>query len=317
MKKIALTLISAVVAASCIVAAACSGGATTYVANDAKDLPREDFGIALKKEDADMVAAVNAVIDQWVDNGAMNQYFSYYSELADETKSPTAPSGLKVSWDLSQYTETIDMYTESGFAPYEFIHSSGYAVSDGSAEEGTYKIAGIDVAIACQVAENLKCKLVIHDVAFDTVITNLNAAPGKAIAAAGISITPERAEEVAFSNMYSSSTLTIVCAKEDPEAKEGDYHEYHNLKELNGLKIGVQEGTSGDLIATAATGSAGYALTETNDDGDEVVTSTIKLTGSEVVTFKTYGAALAALKAGKIDVIFMDKVPAQLLIANA
>ncbi len=320
MKKLALGLISAVLAASCVLAAACTGTAS-YVANDATDLPQEDFGVALKKGDADMVAAVNAVVDEWLDNGTMDKYFSYYTDLyAAETEgsaAPAVPTGLKVTWDLSGYTETLKMYTESGFAPYEFTSTSGYPVSDGSALEGAYSVAGIDVAIACQVAENLHCKLEIYDVLFDTIITNLNSASGKALAAAGLSITAERAKEVDFSNMYSSSTLTIVCAQEDPEAPADGYHEYHSLGELNGLKIGVQEGTSGDLIATAAAGENGYNLTETDDEGNEVVTGNIKLTGSEVVPYKTYAAALAALKAGKIDVIFMDKVPAQLLIANA
>lgn len=306
MKKIALALISAVLAGACIVGVAACGAGAEYVANDAQDLLQEDFGIALKKDDTEMVEAVNAVVDEWNEDGTMTKYFDYYTDLADETKSPTAPDGLKLTWDLSSYTETLDLYTESGFAPYEFVHSSGYAVSDGAEGQGAYKVAGLDIAIACQVAENLQCKLVIHDVLFDTIITSLKADSGKALAAAGMTINEERQQEVDFSNIYSSSTLTIVCEKDAG---------YTKLADLNNLKIGVQEGTSGDLIASEAS-KTGYAVTVEDENGEEV-TTTIKLTGAEVVQYKTYAAALAALKAGKIDVIFMDKVPAQLLLANA
>ncbi len=303
MKKLSL-LIPAAVLAACLAFGAACGGTTEYVANDATDLLQEDFGVAVKKGDTEMKAAVDAVVDQWVNDGTMDKYVSYYSDLADENASPTAPQGLKLSWDLSANTETLDMYTESGFAPYEFVHTSGYSVSDGSAEDGAYSITGIDVAIACQVAENLKCKLVIHDVAFDSIISHLDAADGKALAAAGLTINAERAQQVDFSNIYSSSTLSIVCDKEK---------NYTKLADLDGLKIGVQEGTSGDLTASAATKPEGHSYE--NEDGETV---TVKLTSdkTEVVTYKTYAAALAALQAGKIDVIFMDKVPAQLLIKN-
>jgi len=126
-----------------------------------------------------------------------------------------------------------------------------------------------------------------------------------AIAAAGLTINAERAAEVDFSNIYSSSTLSIVSA----ESKA-----YTSLASLTGLKIGVQEGTSGDLIASAAV-KDGYVYEVENDD-ETTSEITVKV-DAEVVAFKTYAAALAALKTGKIDVIFMDKVPSLLLIANA
>lgn len=309
MKKIALLLPAALLAVA-FAAGAC-GKTVELVSNDATDLLQEDFGIAVKKGDSEMLSAVNKVVDEWVDNGTMDLYFDYYSALAEEGASPTAPSGLKLTWDLSANTETLDLYTESGFAPYEFLHKDGYSVSDGSASDGAYAVAGIDVAIACQVAEDLGCKLVIHDVLFDTIIYNLNSASGKAIAAAGLTINPERASEVDFSSIYSSSTLSIVCDKSA---------NYKSLKDLDGLKIGVQEGTSGDLIASAAISAEGYTyVVEEGEDGKEDMTATIKLTSdkTEVFPYKTYAAALAALQSGKIDVIFMDKVPAQLLLKNA
>lgn len=298
MKKIALALIAALSACVCFAVAACGVG-VELVANDAQDILQEDFGIAVKKGDGEMLNAVNAVVDEWLENGNMDKYFDYYNELAEEGANPTAPEGLKLEWDLSGYTEELHLYTETGFAPYEFISSKGYPLS------ATANVAGIDVAIACQVAENLNCKLVVHDVLFDTVIQSLNSQSGKAMAAAGITITEERAEAADFSNVYSSSTLTIVCTADA---------QYSKLADLDGLKIGVQEGTSGDLIASAAITGDGYSYED--EDGNTV--GPIKLGATtEVVQMKSYSALIQALKSGKIDVIFMDKVPALLLIKNA
>ncbi len=307
MKKLIFASMATVLSAACLLGAAACGGNGDFVANDATDLLQEDFGIAVKKGDTEMLNAVNAVVDAWNENGDMQKYFNYYSDLADANKTPTAPDGLKLTWDLSSYTETLDMYTETGFAPYEFVHTSGYPVADGNESEGAYSAAGLDVAIACEVAESLHCKLVIHDVTFDSVITNLNAASGKALVGAGLTISEERAQEVDFSSIYSSSTLSIVCAKDAG---------YTTLKSLDGLKIGVQEGTSGDLIATEAKSAEGHSYEVGEEDEKETVTIKFASAETEIVQYKTYAAALAALKSGKIDVIFMDKVPALLLLAN-
>ena len=300
MKKIILTLLAALTVCVCFAVAAC-GGNVELVANDAEDLLKEDFGVAVKKGDDDMLNAVNAVIDGWIENGDMDKYMEYYSALAEEgAEEPEAPEGLKLEWDLSGYTEELNLYTESGFAPYEFVTSKGYPVSNGE-----YSVAGIDVAIACQVAENLNCKLVINDVAFDNVIQSLKSLSGKGIAAAGITITEERLGEVNFSNVYSSSTISIVCSVDA---------QYHNLADLDGLKIGVQKGTSGDLIASAAMTGEGYSYED--EDGNQ--TAPIKLgENTQIVQMESYSALMQALKSGKIDVIFMDKAPALLLIKNA
>ena len=75
----------------------------------------------------------------------------------------------------------IVMVTEAGFAPYEYYESG--------------KIVGVDIDIANEIATHLGKKLVIKDIAFDSIINELNS--GKAdFAAAGMSITEERLKEV-------------------------------------------------------------------------------------------------------------------------
>ncbi len=291
MKKMAKFVVSfmlvAVVIGASFALVACNGDDKNYVAVAAIDLLQEDFGIAVKKGNTALLNAVNVVIDEWLANGKMNQYMDYYSALANEEKggeSAVAPDGLQTSWDFGSATEVVTMYTESGFAPYEFYKGEN--------------IVGLDVAIMSQVAVNLGKKLEVKDVVFDVVATNVANSTGDAVGAAGITINDERKQVVDFSNVYSSSTLVIVS----------ENGQYSSVKDLAGKTVGVQEGTSGDLIISAAKG-AGY--TYENEDGQDV---TVTAAGATVKQYKQYALALQDLKNGRIDAILMDKIPAELML---
>lgn len=291
MKKMAKFVVSfmlvAVVIGASFALVACNGDDKNYVAVAAIDLLQEDFGIAVKKGNTTLLNAVNVVIDEWLANGKMNQYMDYYSALANEEKggeSAVAPDGLQMSWDFGSATEVVTMYTEAGFAPYEFYKGEN--------------IVGLDVAIMSQVAVNLGKKLEVKDVVFDVVATNVANSTGDAVGAAGITINDERKQVVDFSNVYSSSTLVIVS----------ENGQYSSVKDLAGKTVGVQEGTSGDLIISAAKG-AGY--TYENEDGQDI---TVTAAGATVKQYKQYALALQDLKNGRIDAILMDKIPAELML---
>lgn len=291
MKKMAKFVVSfmlvAVIIGASFALVACNGDDKNYVAVVAIDLLQEDFGIAVKKGNTALLNAVNVVIDEWLANGKMNQYMDYYSALANEEKggeSAVVPDGLQTSWDFGSATEAVTMYTEAGFAPYEFYKGEN--------------IVGLDVAIMSQVAVNLGKKLEVKDVVFDVVATNVANSTGDAVGAAGITINDERKQVIDFSNVYSSSTLVIVS----------ENGQYSSVKDLAGKTVGVQEGTSGDLIISAAKG-AGY--TYENEDGQDV---TVTAVGATVKQYKQYALALQDLKNGRIDAILMDKIPAELML---
>ena len=291
MKKMAKFVVSfmlvAVIIGASFALVACNGDNKNYVAVAAIDLLQEDFGIAVKKGNTSLMNAVNVVIDEWLANGKMNQYMDYYSALANEEKggeSAVAPDGLQTSWNFGSATEVVTMYTEAGFAPYEFYKGEN--------------IVGLDVAIMSQVAVNLGKKLEVKDVVFDVVATNVANSTGDAVGAAGITINDERKQVIDFSNVYSSSTLVIVS----------ENGQYSSVKDLAGKTVGVQEGTSGDLIISAAKG-AGY--TYENEDGQDV---TVTAAGATVKQYKQYALALQDLKNGRIDAILMDKIPAELML---
>ena len=160
------------------------------------------------------------------------------------------------------------LVTEAGFAPYEYY------------EDG--EIVGVDIDIAKEIAKELGKELVIKDVSFDFVINEVKS--GKAdFAAAGISITPERAEEVDFTMEYTTSNQVVVV-KKDSSIKDFD--------DIKNKKIAVQLGTVADLYV---------------EENYKKAT---------VVSHKKYLSAVEDVKTGKADCIIMDELPAKAIVAE-
>lgn len=283
MKKIISLAIVATMLLCSIAAFTSCNKDVELVAIPASDLIQEDFGVAVKKGNTELLDMINAVIKDWLDSGKMDKYIDYYDAIS---KGEDADKGdLTTEWDFGDATETLTLYTESGFAPYEFI------------SEG--KVIGVDVALMSEVAVRNNMKIDIKDVAFDTITTCVKSAEGHAVGAAGMSITDERKEDVDFSNVYASSTIVIVSASGKA---------YDSVADLSGLKVGVQEGTVADIIISdAAKEGKGYQV-----DDDHLLTISSK---TEIKQYKQYALALQDLKAGRIDCILMDKLPAEAMIA--
>ena len=154
-----------------------------------------------------------------------------------------------------------------------------------------------------EVAERLGRTLEIKDVSFDFITQYVSESDGYSVGAAGLTINDERKLTVDFSNVYASSTLVIISA-------EGVA--YDSVADLAGKKVGVQQGTSGDLIISDASDATkgGY----TYKDGEQDITVTAA--GATVQKYQTYALAYQELTSGRIDAILMDKLPAQSLIAT-
>ena len=164
--------------------------------------------------------------------------------------------------------DTLIMVTEAGFAPYEYY-------DDG-------EIVGVDIDIAREIAKEMGKKLVVKDVAFDSIINEVKT--GKAdFGAAGISYTDERAKQVDFSINYSTSNQVVVV-------KNGS--NIRDVNNIDGKKIAVQLGSVADTY----------------------VTSNFK--NSEIVREKKYLAAIQDLKDGKADAVVMDELPAKEMVKN-
>lgn len=271
MKKfIALTL-ATVAAFTTLSLAACGGkDDAKYVANKIAGVEVEQYGFAVGKnasKKTEILDAMNKVIA----NTDINAAVQYYTSVSkDETPSVTLQFA-----NLSDNTAgTLNVYTCSGFEPYEFV-------------DANENVIGVDIYLMELVAEELNMKINVSDMDFDGIVGKV-ASEDNAIGAAGITITEARKESVAFSNPYFDSTQCIIS--KDSEA-------FTQLSQLAGKKIGVQKGTTGYMM-----------VAEAIESGD------LKGTGAELIEYDTGAVAFTALKQGKIDYIVIDELPAQKLV---
>lgn len=137
--------------------------------------------------------------------------------------------------DTTSQGGELVMSTNAEFPPYEF-HSGD-------------KIVGIDIEIAQAVADKMGKTLSIEDMNFDSVIAAVTS--GKSdMGVSGITITDDRLLSVDFSEPYfTASQLVIVKAGTEEEFKDLKKPEEVEAK-LEGKRIGVQLGTTGDIGAT-------------------------------------------------------------------
>ena len=183
---------------------------------------------------------------------------------------------------------TLIVYTEAGFAPFEYIQ-------DG-------KIVGVDVDIMNKVGEKLGKKVKFETVGFDTIVDTVAAGKLCNVGAAGISITEERAKKVDFSNEYYTASLYVIYKANQATTYESTTTDNDTIcvywDSLAGKKIAVQNGTTADLFL--------------GDELDEK--GTIYNTGAKKVGFDALATAVADVGLGNSDVLIIDELPAKKLI---
>lgn len=160
------------------------------------------------------------------------------------------------------------MVTEAGFAPYEYYENG--------------EVVGVDVDIAREIAKYLGKKLVVKDIAFDSIINEVKT--GKAdFGAAGISYSDDRAKNVDFSINYAVSKQVVIV---------NNNSSITNVNGISNKKIAVQLGSIADTFVTE------------------------KYKNANVVRQKKYLAAIEDLKTGKVDCVVMDELPAKEIVSK-
>ena len=163
---------------------------------------------------------------------------------------------------------TLVMGTNATFPPYEFVDENN-------------EVAGIDAEIAGAIADKLGMKLEITDMAFDSLIPALQSGTID-IVLAGMTVDPERAEQVNFTDSYATG-VQVIIVPEGSDIKSPD--------DLDGKNIGVQTGTTGDLYCTDSYGQ------------------------DHVKQFDNGPLAVAALLNGQVDCVVIDNEPAKNYVA--
>jgi polar amino acid transport system substrate-binding protein len=132
---------------------------------------------------------------------------------------------------------------------------------------------GFDVDLMDAIGEKLGLEVVFMTEIFDTLIPTLKAGGKFDVIASGMTIKPERQEEIDFCDPYYDSNQSLVM-------KAGST--YNAPEDLSGKKIGVQSGTTGEAWAQE------------------------NIPDATLVPFKNATEAFSAAAAGNVDAIVND-----------
>ena len=165
-----------------------------------------------------------------------------------------AAAGLALAMGAAQ-AQTVRIATEGAYAPFNLVNDDG-------------KLAGYDIAVGDEVCKRaeLDCTWVKND--WDSIIPNLVSGNYDAIMA-GMSITAERKQAIAFSDPYYPPAISAYVAL----VPEADIH-------------GVVAAQTGTVQSDYVAGS-----------------------GATLLEFSTLDEALAAVRNGEADAAFFDKAP--------
>ncbi len=193
-----------------------------------------------------------------------------------ETDSSAVSSSVEASSaaesDTTATGGTLVMATNAFFEPYEFY--------DGDT------IVGIDAEVGKAIADKLGMGFEISDMEFDSIIPAIES--GKAdIGMAGMTVTEDRKKNVNFTQSYATGVQVVIVPEDSDIA---------SIDDLEGKKIGCQQGTTGWIYCSDTPENGGY--------GEENVTGYSK--GSD---------AVMALLSGKVDCVVIDNEPAKAFVA--
>ena len=170
--------------------------------------------------------------------------------------------------DKAAADKKLVVATNAAFPPYEFY------------EDG--KAVGIDVDIMQAVCDKLGYEMEIADMEFGSIITAV--ASGKAdVGAAAITKTEDRLKSVNFTSTYATGIQSVIV-------KEGGKVASLDDLKADGIKIGVQQDTTGDI----------YATDEFGDD--------------HMIRYNKGADAVQALSTGKCDAVIIDNGPATVFV---
>ena len=142
--------------------------------------------------------------------------------------------------------------TNAEFPPFEFVNGDKGVI-------GEYD--GIDMAIAKKIAEDNGKTAVIENMEFDSLLIALKNGQVDAVIA-GMTIDPERAEEVDFSIPYYNATQVMIVKEDSTIAKASD---------MKDKKIAVIQGYTGESCVKKLGEDGGYAYESFKKGTDAVM----------------------------------------------
>ena len=149
----------------------------------------EEYAIAYKKGNTELGEKLNSAIEKLKSDGTLDDISRHWIGNNPDHKSYTPKSDV-------ERTGTLVMATNAEFPPYESVEQGG-------------EIVGFDIDMATAICDELGMELKVKNMDFSSIIASVSCGESD-IGVAGISVTPERSENVDFTQSYAVSSQVII-----------------------------------------------------------------------------------------------------------
>ena len=243
-------------------------------------LTDEQYAFVCKKGNTALVNDFNAFLADIKSNGTFDTLVAKYFEGNGEKVGYTVTTS-----DVANSDSNLVVVTNCPFEPFEYIGDDG-------------KIYGLDIEIAAAYAQSKGLELVIKNIGFDDIFTQVDAGYAD-IGMAGITVSEDRAAIYDFTNTYFEASQKLIVAADNTDFDNCKTVEDVEavLASLSGKKIGFQTGTTGSMYI----------------QGDE----DWGYPGFSNIEGKGYATAQVAamdLVNGNIYAVVVDEAPAQAIV---
>lgn len=243
-------------------------------------LTEEEYAFVAKKGNTALVSDFNAFLADIKSNGTFDTLVAKYFN----------GEGTKVGYDVTTTDVTntdsnLVVVTNCPFEPFEYIGDDG-------------KIYGLDIEIAAAYAQAKGLQLVIKNIGFDDIFTQVDAGYAD-IGMAGITVSEDRLALYDFTTTYFNASQKLIVAADNTDFDNcktvADVEAV--LSALEGKKIGFQTGTTGGMYIEGDEdwGYAGFA----NIEGKGYATAQV---------------AVMDLINGNIYAVVVDEAPANAIV---
>ena len=152
----------------------------------------ESYAIAVSKDNPELTEKLNIAIAELKEDGTLDAILNKYIAKEEGATGYVSPEGTEYP------NGTLVMATNAAFDPYEYIENG--------------EIVGIDAEFAKALCDKLGYDLEIEDMEFDSIIAAV--VSGKAdFGMAGMTVTPEREEQIDFTDTYCTAAQNIIVLK--------------------------------------------------------------------------------------------------------
>lgn len=227
----------------------------------------EEYAVGFRKEDVAFRNEVQNALYEMQEDGTIDTIMQkWFNEDFKKTIEKVEEPASDDSWEYIKSNGTIIMGLDDAVPPMGFR------------DEDTNEIVGVDVDLAQEVAKRLGVELQLEPIDWNTKEASLDTKKIDIIWN-GLTVTPERQEQMLFSASYLDNTQAIAVMQGSEITSKAD---------LAGKKIGVQAGSS--------------ALESMEKDAIFA-----EIGEENIQEYDTMLTALMDLKIGRIDAVVADE----------